>query len=373
MPWYRTGTASFTNGSTAVTGLGTAWNANVASGEALLGPDGKVYEIGSIGSDTAITLGSAYLGITAAGQPYVIAPTQSYLRDLAASVAALVASYSSSLATVVAGRFGDGNAATPGITFSNDQDTGWFKPAGNVVALSTGGVERLRVDSNGHMGVGAAPTAFTRGTFKIVDGSNALGLAGDTKGIRFEARPAGFNIRGVDNTLSGSYQPITLGGSTTRLDYNGETQGLLLDASGIFGVGVVVPGVWAPSAKAFQYTYASNGMDGVGGYFASFNLRESAAGVWSALSTDECSLLQWGTDGSIRFANAAVTTVGTTASLVERFRIDASGNTLLWAQAVPPALVANQQLVMNLTSNTNLRVSVRGTDGLTRVVNLTLA
>ena len=53
--------------------------------------------------------------------------------------------------------------------------------------------------------------------------------------------------------------------------------------------------------------------------------------------------------------------------------IDTSQNTILQAQTTAPSLTVNGQLVMNLTSNTNLRISVRGSDGTTRVVNLTLA
>jgi hypothetical protein len=38
-----------------------------------------------------------------------------------------------------------------------------------------------------------------------------------------------------------------------------------------------------------------------------------------------------------------------------------------------PSLTVNQDMVFTLTSNTNLRISVRGTDGTTRVANITLA
>lgn len=53
--------------------------------------------------------------------------------------------------------------------------------------------------------------------------------------------------------------------------------------------------------------------------------------------------------------------------------IDGSQNSLTQVQTTPPSLTVNGQLVMNLTSNTNLRISVRGTDGTTRVANITLA
>lgn len=90
MSWYRTGTISLTNGSTAVTGAGTDFISGCAIGEGVLAPDGRVYEISAIVSALSLTLGSPYLGATAAGQSYAIEPTQSYIRDLAAQAASLV-------------------------------------------------------------------------------------------------------------------------------------------------------------------------------------------------------------------------------------------------------------------------------------------
>jgi hypothetical protein len=57
----------------------------------------------------------------------------------------------------------------------------------------------------------------------------------------------------------------------------------------------------------------------------------------------------------------------------ENYRIDGSGNFIPIVTTSPPTLGVNQQLVMNLTTNTNLRFSVRGTDGTTRTANITLA
>jgi hypothetical protein len=53
--------------------------------------------------------------------------------------------------------------------------------------------------------------------------------------------------------------------------------------------------------------------------------------------------------------------------------IDASGNLLVNVPTTAPTLATNSQMVFNLTSNTNLRISVRGTDGTTRTANITLA
>lgn len=52
---------------------------------------------------------------------------------------------------------------------------------------------------------------------------------------------------------------------------------------------------------------------------------------------------------------------------------DSSGNLIQSAPTTPPSLATNGTMVFNLTSNTNLRVSVRGSDGVTRTANLTLA
>jgi hypothetical protein len=57
----------------------------------------------------------------------------------------------------------------------------------------------------------------------------------------------------------------------------------------------------------------------------------------------------------------------------ERARIDSSGNLIQSAPTTTPTLATNGQMVFNLTSNTNLRVSVRGSDGVTRTANITLA
>jgi hypothetical protein len=53
--------------------------------------------------------------------------------------------------------------------------------------------------------------------------------------------------------------------------------------------------------------------------------------------------------------------------------IDTLRNSVFNVNSAIPSLGTNSQMVFNLTSNTNLRISVRGTDGTTRVANITLA
>jgi len=60
------------------------------------------------------------------------------------------------------------------------------------------------------------------GNLKISVADSALGLLvnGVTKGARFVASAGGFTIEGVDNTGVGSYQPLTLSGSSITLGQN---------------------------------------------------------------------------------------------------------------------------------------------------------
>jgi hypothetical protein len=57
----------------------------------------------------------------------------------------------------------------------------------------------------------------------------------------------------------------------------------------------------------------------------------------------------------------------------ERMRIDSDGNVIITSPTTPATLGTNGQLTVNATSNTNLRFSYRGSDGTTRVANITLA
>lgn len=82
----------------------------------------------------------------------------------------------------------DGSAGTPAISLgaTADSDTGWFHPAADTQAWSTGGTERLRLNSTGQLGIGTSPTSLlhihtaagSNPTFAISDGDVAHGLTG---------------------------------------------------------------------------------------------------------------------------------------------------------------------------------------------------
>ncbi|EOF5091018.1 phage tail protein, partial [Salmonella enterica] len=76
--WYREGTVTFTNGSSALTGTDTFWNVTsngVLPGMIVIGPDNKLYEIKRVHSDTSLTLAEEYTGETQTNVPCRIITT----------------------------------------------------------------------------------------------------------------------------------------------------------------------------------------------------------------------------------------------------------------------------------------------------------
>jgi hypothetical protein len=79
-----------------------------------------------------------------------------------------------------------------------------------------------------------------------------------------------------------------------------------------------------------------------------------------------------GTNGGLDITNSSGNIVLSDGDGNPRIWVDSNGNSFLFAQTTPPTLSINRQMVFNLTSDTNLRISVRGTDGVTRVANILL-
>lgn len=68
MAQYKSGTAEVVQGSAVVTGTGTAWTLNASPGDSfVMAGSGLVYDIGSVDSDTQITLTAPYAGGDRAG------------------------------------------------------------------------------------------------------------------------------------------------------------------------------------------------------------------------------------------------------------------------------------------------------------------
>lgn len=149
MGWYRTGTATVTNNSATVTGVGTDWVEGAALGETFLGPDGQCYEITQILGATSMRISPNYKGSTAAAQSYAIMPTRGDLSDLTANAAELIASYAAVRDGAGQGKFAAGTVAAPSLRGTADENTGLRFAGNDILQLITGGVVRLQIAADG--------------------------------------------------------------------------------------------------------------------------------------------------------------------------------------------------------------------------------
>ena len=90
MPWYKTGTVSCTQNSNAVIGAGTSFIANCRVGDLFRGPDGALYEVTNVASDTAMSISPVYQGASVSAGGYALAPIQGYVKDSADALRTLV-------------------------------------------------------------------------------------------------------------------------------------------------------------------------------------------------------------------------------------------------------------------------------------------
>ena len=142
-----------------------------------------------------------------------------------------------------------GTAALPAITTTGDTNTGIFFPAADTIAFAEGGVESMRIDSAGNMGLGVTPSAW--------GGSTALqvGPSGSVAGN--SALPLIISANAYGTTAGFAAKYITSNYATTYLQYQGEhrwntapsgtagntisfTQAMTLDSSGNLLVGTTV-------------------------------------------------------------------------------------------------------------------------------------
>ncbi|RZA07393.1 MAG: hypothetical protein EOP11_07835, partial [Proteobacteria bacterium] len=111
----------------------------------------------------------------------------------------------------------NGTAAAPTFSFSGDSDTGWFSPSANTLAAATGGVEHVRLDSAGRLGLGGV---VTTNRFSVLNGSPNLVI-----GSYFENSPVltannASNFHGSWSTVipsSGAYTWAGLYGAVNRI------------------------------------------------------------------------------------------------------------------------------------------------------------
>ena len=106
-----------------------------------------------------------------------------------------------------------GTNALPGITFTGDPNTGFWSPTADTIAASTGGAERIRVDSSGNLkfnsGYGSAATAYGCRAWVNFNGTGTVAI-----------RSSG-NVSSITDNGTGDY---TVNFTTALVDVNYSAQ-----------------------------------------------------------------------------------------------------------------------------------------------------
>lgn len=147
----------------------------------------------------------------------------------------------------------DGTAAAPALTNTGDTNTGVFFPNADIVGVSTGGTERLRVDASGNVGIGTSSPAYK------LDVQGASGV-----GIQLLETSTGNNNRLRITQTAGitNYQLTYTSGSTNAQTWSiGNNEHMRLDSSGRNLIGYTV----ASGSNKLQVTttttaYAEGGL-----------------------------------------------------------------------------------------------------------------
>jgi hypothetical protein len=288
--------------------------------------------------------------------------------------------------TITSGVFAAGSAASPSITFTGDLNTGIYSPGADQVSVTTGGTERLRVDSTGQieavsLGAAAAPVfsfttdpntgIYSPGADQVAISTNGTGRlfvdASGNVGIT-ESSPSSHSagagvptlvLKGSSATFpsrSGALALVSQDGTSAKtLIYNdtdffiqnttatntrfltNNTERLRITSAGLVGIGTSVPNAILSTKPSASSTTTATTFTGDGLFIDCANTTDGSGNYGGAIS--------WSRSGSSTTRAAAIANVQTsgdadiqglaflthnsstsTNPLIEAMRITGAGN-----------------------------------------------
>lgn len=242
-----------------------------------------------------------------------------------------------------------GSAALPSLSFFSDTDTGTWRPAANTWAVSTAGVERLRVDAVGNVRLGTQAGAAA--TFDI-QGSSTEVYPIVASGLYGASRPS-ILVRNASNT-TGSFAGLAF--FVTREDAVGQVAsiGAVSNEDTVYAPHLVFTVRSASNNQTERMRISAAGNVGIGTSTPASRLDVSGVITVSA-GTAAAPAIVSGTgtaDTGLFFPTADSVAISTAG--VERLRIDSVGSVAIGS--LPAANAAFY--VRTAMSSTNVRYGI---------------
>jgi hypothetical protein len=240
----------------------------------------------------------------------------------------------SEIATAIA-TLGAGSASNPSLTTAGDANTGIFFPAADTIAFAEGGVEVMRIDSSGNVGIGISSPAYRLDISSSQPARGVIGYLTNSFSATKTGAQLGFSQAGLDNWAIGMPSGATSGFAiwNGRAASSDGSEYLRITSAGNLGIGTTNPTVKlnavGTSSTALTLARFSNA--------STASVTTKTAGMAFCVADTEgtvkdVAILTGYPNGfNAEQGGLAFSTRGAGEAISERMRIDSAGNVFVGA------------------------------------------